>query len=452
MDEDYPEHFFEEDGFRVPDPLDPILDVDSMLAVMDAQRVQRIDCFRLDEIARAARSGQTNVQLVERSVRLELAAAMRSTEYAAGELMARGQALVHRYPAALDSLGSGRMTTRHSELLVSLLDAVSPDIREPLIAPAVHLAETEPSGVFRRKLQRLIETAQAQSLAERHEAALTRRRAVLEPDLDGMAWLHIFGPAVELKAAHDRVTRIAKTILRGGEEATASETESAGLGAVDVAALDAEPVDQPAQAPDGRTLDQIRADVYGDLLIDGIVPGHPKAARGIRAEVVVTVPVLSLLDDVHAAAAEPARVEGLGPIPIAVARELCGGSKDWMRVLTHPETGMILSVGRRKYRPPKALRQLVKWRAGRCLAPGCGMPADRCEVDHSIDWALGGETRLTNLNPFCTGHHIVKHATEWEVVHCEGGVMRWTSPMGRVYVVEPERTLPVFTIDEPAPF
>ena len=452
MDEEDPDDFLEEDAFLVPGPLDPILDVDSMRSVMDAQLVQRIDCFRLDELARAAQSGLTNTELVERSVRLELAAAMRITEHAAGMLMARGQALVHRYPAALDSLGSGRMTPRHSEVLVSLLDAVLPDIRAGLIAPAVQLAETEPSGVFRRKLQSLIETAQAPTLAERHEAALTRRRAVFEPDLDGMAWLYIFGPAVELKAAHDRVTRIAKTILRAGAGSTTSTTQSAGLGAVDVAAPDAEPIDQPPQAPDGRTLDQIRADIYGDLLIDGIVPGHPKAARGIRAEAVVTVPALSLLDDAHAAAAEPARVEGLGPIPIAVARELCGGSKDWMRVLTHPETGMILSVGRRKYRPPKALRQLVKWRAARCLAPGCSMPAERCEVDHSVDWALGGETRLTNLNPFCTGHHIVKHGTEWSVVQCEGGVMQWTSPLGRVYIVEPERALPVFTVDEPAPF
>ena len=433
------DHFPEEDGFRVPDPLDPILDVDAMLSVMDAQRVQRIDCLRLDELARAARSGLTNVELVERSLRLELAAAMRITEYGAGMLMMRGQALVHRYPAALDSLGSGRMTTEHSEVLVSLLDAVPPEIRKDLVAPAVQLAETEPCGVFRRKLRRLIEAAQAPTLAERQEAALTRRRAVFEPDLDGMAWLHIFGPAVEFKAAHDRVTRIATSVLRGGADAADGSAGAAHVG-------------EPAAGPDGRTLDQIRADVYGDLLIDGIVPGHPKAARGIRAEVVVTVPALSLLDDEHAAAAEPARVEGLGPIPIATARRLCGGSKDWMRVLTHPETGMILSVGRRKYRPPKALRQLVKWRAGRCLAPGCGMPADRCEIDHSIDWALGGETRLTNLNPFCTGHHTVKHGTEWCVVQCDGGAMRWTSPLGRVYLVEPERSLPVFTVDEPAPF
>lgn len=200
---------------------------------------------------------------------------------------------------------------------------------------------------------------------------------------------------------------------------------------------------------DERTLDQVRADVLGDLLIEGTVAAYPKAARGIRAEVVVTVPVLSLLDDEHAAVAEPATVEGIGPIPIHVARELAGGSKDWTRVLTHPETGIILSVGRTKYRPPKQLRQLVKWRAGRCLAPGCNVPADRCDIDHNQDWADGGHTRLTNLNPFCRGHHAIKHGTAWQTEQQPDGAMQWTSPLGRVYTVPPERTLPAFTTTPP---
>jgi hypothetical protein len=53
-------------------------------------------------------------------------------------------------------------------------------------------------------------------------------------------------------------------------------------------------------------------------------------------------------------------VEGIGPIPLPVARELAGGAAGWTRVLTHPETGMVLSVGRDQYRPPAALARLVK--------------------------------------------------------------------------------------------
>jgi HNH endonuclease. len=174
---------------------------------------------------------------------------------------------------------------------------------------------------------------------------------------------------------------------------------------------------------------------------------------------VVTVPALALLDQPHAAddnarTVGPAVVEGLGPIPLQRARELCGGAKGWMRVLTHPETGMVLSVGRDQYRPPASLQRLVKWRADRCMAPGCGIPASRCQIDHSLAWEHGGATALTNLGPLCTGHHTVKHHGGWTLRQYDDGTIEWISPSGRHYVVTPERRVPVFraTDDQPAPF
>jgi hypothetical protein len=71
-------------------------------------------------------------------------------------------------------------------------------------------------------------------------------------------------PAVEAHAIWDKATRIAKVIR--------------------------------AQEGETRTLDQIRADVIADLLIDGRTDLHPAEGRGIRATVAVTVPFLTLLD------------------------------------------------------------------------------------------------------------------------------------------------------------
>lgn len=120
-----------------------------------------------------------------------------------------------------------------------------------------------------------------------------------------------------------------------------------------------------------------------------------------------------------------------------------------MRVLTHPETGVVLSVGREQYRPPADLRRLVTWRAARCMAPGCGIPADRCDIDHTVDWHHGGHTDATNLAPLCRGHHTLKHHTDWQVTARPGGALEWTSPAGRVYLVHPERRIPHFTTDPP---
>lgn len=412
--------------------LDVVLDLGATMTMWAADRLEQIDRLRQEYLAEAPLPSLTDV--VMRGLRLELAAAMRITEHTAAHLIALAESLVHHYPQVLRALHTARITQEHAEVLVSGLDEVERGLRADLVDRALHLATQEPVGQFRRSLRRLIDAARVVSLAARHEAALEHRRVSIEAAEDGMGWMHLYGPLVEVQTAFGRVTAMAKVIL--------------------------------GQDGETRTLDQIRADTIGDLLVEGTAPSQPAEARGIRAQVVVTVPALALLEDDDAAVAasghDPAVVEGLGPIPIGRARELCGGDAMWMRVLTHPETGMVLSVGRTQYSPPAALRRLVKWRADRCMAPGCAMPASRCEVDHTLAWEHGGHTALQNLAPLCRGHHQVKHHGGWRLRHVPdgGGAVEWTSPAGRRYTVQPERRVPAFAASgskvagagEPAPF
>ncbi|MET0780153.1 MAG: DUF222 domain-containing protein [Microbacterium sp.] len=410
-------------AFDAPDSLDHLIEVADMMTMQAAQRLVGVNVLRREALADAARHGRVLSDVVERSVRLEIAAALRITEGEAARLLALGEALAERYPAVLDSFARARMTERHAELLVKELEMIEPEFREEILPSAIALAQTQPVGAFRRGLRSLVETMRAVTLGERHEEALKQRRVFVEPAADGMAWLMTLAPAVEVQAIFGRATTIAKA-LRSQEGET-------------------------------RTLDQIRADVIADLLIEGDTDGHPDEARGIRATVAVTVPALALLSG-QLAPGEVATVEGVGPIPLARASELCGGAEGWMRILTHPETGIVLSVGRDQYRPPPGLRRLVKWRADRCMGPGCGIPASRCEIDHRIAWEHGGETSLQNLNPFCRGHHILKHHGGWTVRDIEGsyGAVEWISPAGRRYIVEPERRIPAFRapVDGDAPF
>ena len=84
-----------------------------------------------------------------------------------------------------------------------------------------------------------------------------------------------------------------------------------------------------------------------------------------------------------------------------------------------------------------------------CMAPGCGMPASRCQTDHNVAWQDGGHTCLENNCPLCQGHHTVRHHGNWKIrqIPGSGGAIEWTSPTGRRYIVQPERKVPVFTID-----
>ncbi|MFS0733455.1 DUF222 domain-containing protein [Microbacterium sp. 1P10UB] len=420
-------------AFTPRDAVGQVTDIAAVLTIQTAEQYASVAALRRETMTDAGSSAVAD-EMIDRSLRLELAAALRLTEYAVGDLLARSTALVERYPAALDAMMHARITDQHARYLVDLLDAADAETAVRLTRVAVALAEELPAGSFRRRLRRLIETEEAVTLAERHARAVAERCVTIEAADDGMMRVTAYLPAVEAHAAFDRLTRMAKAMTGRGRGDARPFAESAG----------------------GRSLDQARADILCDLLIDGVCADHDAAVRGIRPTVLVTVPALSLLDPEHARS-HPAEVEGIGPIGIDRARKLCGAAASWVRILTHPETGIALSVGRTRYDPPPELRRLVRWRAERCLAPGCTMPASRCEIDHTRAWVDGGETSLENLAPLCTGHHHVKHSGGWSVqqVAGSGGVMEWISPTGRRYLVEPERRMPVFrssVASEPAPF
>jgi len=410
-----------------PDAVALVLEVATMEAVFAAQRLARIDQLRVEALDDVTRYGGGSRELIERSVRLELAAALRITENQAGMLMYRAEALVHRYPTVWNSLAHAGMTERHATIIVDELAPLEPEVAARLVENARDLAETLAVGPFRRALRRLIDRELAPTLSVRHEHAVRRRRIFVEPEADGMSWLHALVPTVEAHAIHGRMTAKGKALL-------AAQVGGEGGGS----------------QPDDRTLDEIRADILCDLLLDGIVPAHPKDVQGIRPTVVVTVPALALLGADGDGPQDPAVVEGVGPIPIEKARELAGAATGWIRVLTHPETGVVLSVGRTRYRPPPDMVALTKWRADRCMAPGCGVPASRCQIDHSLAWEHGGETSVVNTAPLCQGHHTVKHHGGWRVIQTGDGSLLWISPSGRQYIVAPERRLPVFRVDSAA--
>jgi len=145
------------------------------------------------------------------------------------------------------------------------------------------------------------------------------------------------------------------------------------------------------------------------------------------------VPVLALLG----VGDEPATLEGVGPIDLDTARELAAAAPSFLRVLTHPETGAVLSVGRERYVPPADLRAALLVRDGTCRFPGCARRAARCDVDHALAWQDGGRTSIDNLAHLCRKHHRLKHAAGWIVTRERGGTLRFTSPSGSTSVSEP---------------
>ncbi|MGH3587099.1 MAG: HNH endonuclease signature motif containing protein [Pseudonocardia sp.] len=138
-------------------------------------------------------------------------------------------------------------------------------------------------------------------------------------------------------------------------------------------------------------------------------------------------------------------MNGHVPIDPATARQLTALAPSLRRILTHPETGTVLSVGRTTYTVPTDLKNLVTTRDTTCRFPGCTHPAATSDLDHTVAWTHGGTTAAANLATLCRHHHIVKHQTRWRVRQVpgdrapQGGELEWTSPTGRRYVTAPAR-------------
>ncbi len=435
-------------------------------------------------------TGWSPRNIARREMVSELACALRLPQVSAERLVDESRALLCDLPQTLEALHSGTVSYRHAVRLIdharSLPESALPAFEEAVLPFAQKLTVAK----FDQRARMVREATHPESLRTRIVAARTERNVTVEPARDGMAWLMSYLPAEVAIAGHNRITDIAASLqcpdetrtlaqlradvltdllidgatdaidepelihlsdheveaLRSLRGAIAEETGEI-LSLVEVATLTGEHVDTAGF--DSTNLDS--TDLAGADADTGASAGAPSIAtacgtsrrrvgkvtgigRGIRATVMVTVPALTLLDRCD----EPAILDGYGPIDRATALELTASAPSFIRILTHPETGTVISVGRDTYPPPQDLRRWLSVRDGTCRFPGCARRARRCEVDHTVDWAGGGETAHDNLAHLCKGDHNLKHHTSWQVRHRARGTLEWTSPTGHTYLTEPD--------------
>ncbi|HWM16003.1 MAG TPA: DUF222 domain-containing protein [Microbacterium sp.] len=380
-----------------------------------------------EQTDRVDRTSSRLADIPSRTMVAELATAARVSERTIQRQMADAADLCDRFPQAVVALREGRISRGHVSVIHEAGHGIDDaDARARYEQSALTRAEELTPGRLRPIAQVLAARADPRSIDERHAAARALRSVRVVDLADAMAELTFVGPAVLAHGIHDRLTQQAHAVIDARPAAASAD-------------------DADAPAPDTRSVDELRADIFADLLLtgtpDSCIAGDGLAA--IRAIVQVTVPVLTAAGT----GGEPALLAGHGPIDTETARVLAGGAKGWERVMTCPTTGGVLAVDR--YRPGEDLKRFLRARDEHCRFPGCRMPAWRCDIDHTIDAAHGGPTCACNLEDLCRGHHTLKHASEWQVVQLAGGVLHWRSPTGRTYIDRPEPTLR-FVPDDPA--
>jgi hypothetical protein len=161
----------------------------------------------------------------------------------------------------------------------------------------------------------------------------------------------------------------------------------------------------------------------------------------------VTAPTMS--SEKAATSPSAALILGGGVLPNPLLREVIrGGAK--VRPVSmpsvEPESG---------YRPSAELARFVRMRDMFCRAPGCDVPADRCDIDHTIPHPMG-PTHASNLKCLCRTHHLMKTFGGWDDAQLPDGRVIWTSPSGKTYTTKPGSRLffpmwDITTADLPPP-
>ncbi|MFC3298675.1 DUF222 domain-containing protein [Arthrobacter agilis] len=391
------------------------------------------------------RSGRARTNFADTATASEVACLLRITERSAHRLVQHAAVLVNHHPRTLDALRTGAISWSHATALVheyaGLPAGTAVRLEEKLLPIAI--GTTVPRMAYRAR--KLRADVHPEALEARCRAATLERRVEIEPTDDAMAWLHVLLEAADAAAIDARLTREARGLQAPAERRNVAQLRTDvltdlllddGLHASVVGEPMSKSIARRQRAPEfGQPCQQAEiapgaGSVGGPVGESAACPeGAPRYRSPVRAHINVTVPVLTLLgvDDA------PADLEGYGPIPADIARRLAAHAPSFTRLLTHPETGAVLSVGRTSYSVPADLKRWLQVRDRTCRHPGCSVAASRCELDHTTPWSHEGPTSHDNLAHLCRKHHMLKTEGVWHYEQEGDGVLSAISPAGARY-------------------
>ncbi len=327
----------------------------------------------------------------------EIKVALCLTTVTAGARLGEALALRDRLPAVLDALAAGQIDSARARVLIDETACVPDEAARDIVAAVIDEAAGQTTTQIKRRVRRLVIAVDPAAAQQRYESAVEARRVEVDPNPDGTADLAGRNLAPHRVAAIKRyLTHLARRLRREG---------------------------------DPRSMDQIRADLFVDLLSG--THTATTGGRGAKGFVELRVDIATLvgLSEV------PGHVGGYGPIVADLARQLALDSKDveWRYVFTDPDTGRIRQVGTTRRRPTAAQRRYVTSRDPTCPFPGCVAPSGDSDMDHIREWAKGGSTTVANLGPPCPAHHQLRHRLGWTYQPFSDTDYLWTTLLGHRY-------------------
>jgi hypothetical protein len=323
----------------------------------------------------------------------EIRAALRLTRRAAESELDMAIGVRRRLPRVWSALSEGSIDGRRARVILAGVSPLDAETARRVVDAVIDDAPRLTTGELAARLRRLCIQIEPESAQKRYAEAVEGRRVVVEASPEGTA--HLLGldlPPHRVAAISRRIDRLAKSLKRAG---------------------------------DPRGVDQIRADVYLDLLA-----GLHQDTKGGVVELHVDLDTLTRL------AETPGEIAGYGPIIADIARQVAEAQPQgqWRYTVTDPQTGLPVAHGTTRRRPSATQRRQVETRDRVCYFPGCRQPATQCDLDHRTPWAQSHRTSTDGLDAGCRHDHVtVRHRLGWTHQPLPGGDHLWTSPLGHQY-------------------
>ena len=271
----------------------------------------------------------------------------------------------------LEALPATDEAFRNGELSEVQAAAVSEAAEADPAAEQALLAKATQGTVkaLRDECRRIKAAACPDELA-RYEAIRRERHLMMWADADG-AWCGRFRTTPDvgarlkacLDAETDRVFRAAR-----------AEGRREPLAAYAMDALQALVCSGPAGAPAKMILN-----IYSHI-------DHPALVRGFTL------------------AGETCEIAGIGPVPVAVIKAWEGDV--YLRLLVTHGVDIKAVTRKTRYVDPNQ-RAALAVRDRKCIITNCDVD-ERLEIDHTLPFAEGGPTEITNLGRPCKFHHFLK--------------------------------------------
>ena len=134
-------------------------------------------------------------------------------------------------------------------------------------------------------------------------------------------------------------------------------------------------------------------------------PGTASTSLGLgpRAKVIVRIDHTALVRG-HTIPGEVCEIAGVGPIPVATAREMARDAFLTAVVTDGVDIRTVAHLGRAA---TAHQRTALEARGVHCAVPGCGA-VHHLEIDHVDGWALTRRTHIDHLDWLCRHHHRQK--------------------------------------------